>query len=77
MARLYTKVKIYGSWANIVVCDEERIEAVKAACEALAAESLVSMAFKVVDGLGNARQYACIPALGAPHDGWHTPRISI
>ena len=75
MARLYTKINVSGSWASLVVCEEERIEAVKSACEALAAESVGRMAFKITDGLGNTwQEYARIPALDEPH-GWHTPLV--
>lgn len=49
MPRYQIKVNTAGSWANLVSCPRDRLDAVKAACEALAAVCNHGIAFKAVD----------------------------
>lgn len=74
MARRSVKINVSGSWANIAWCEEENLDAVKRACETLAANSIGRVAFKVNDASGRTlEEYARIPALGEPA-GWYAPR---
>lgn len=49
-SRVTFKVNTAGSWANLVTCDTDRVEEVKAACAIIASGSRVK--FKYVDACG-------------------------
>lgn len=67
------KVNSSGSWANLVpVVATNRIEAAKAACEALALASVGDIAFKIVQDGETIAQLHKVPRAGEPH-GWYQP----
>lgn len=67
------KVNSSGSWANLVpVVATNRIEAAKAACEALALASVGDIAFKIVQDGEPIAQLHKVPRAGEPH-GWYNP----
>lgn len=50
-SRVTFKVNVSGSWANLVTCDSERIDDVKAACETIA-QAGNGAKFKILDAAG-------------------------
>ena len=75
MSRYAVKVNAAGSWANLVSCPPERLEAVKAACEQLASACDHGLAFKVIDCKTEqvTEMYNSRPRAGEPY-GWHIPK---
>ena len=74
MSRYAVKVNAAGSWANLVSCPPDRLDAVMEACHQLASLLDHGIAFKVIDcqterviALYNNR-----PRASEPH-GWHQP----
>ena len=74
MPRYQIKVNTAGSWANLCSCPPEKLDAVKAACEGLAAGLDHGIAFKVIDAASEATVAAFNnrPRAGEPH-GWYVP----
>lgn len=72
MARYVIKVNTAGSWANLVSCPPDKLDAVKVACEGLAACLDHGIAFKVLDAATGAvvSTFNNRPRAGQPH-GWH------
>lgn len=75
MNRYQIKVNTAGSWANLVTCPPDRLDACKAACETLAHAHGGSVSYKVVDAAsGDVFELFCSkPRKGEPH-GWHRPK---
>lgn len=72
--RYAIKVNTAGSWANLVSCLPEALDAVKLACEDLARAIDHGIAFKVID-CKTAQVVALYnnkPRAGQAH-GWHLP----
>ena len=71
MPRYQIKVNVSGSWANLCSCPPDRLDAVKAACETLAAALDHGVAFEVSSrmlvAIFNSRRRG-----GQPH-GWYAP----
>ncbi len=74
MSRYQIKVNVSGSWANLCDCPLHRLEAVKAACELLAACLDHGIAFKVIDAASglSVAQFNNKPRPGEPA-GWYVP----
>lgn len=71
------KVNSSGSWANLVpVVATNRIEAAKAACEALALASVGDITFKIVQDGELVAQLHKVPRAGEPH-GWYQPSVIV
>lgn len=49
--RVTFKINVSGSWANLVTCDTDRIDEVKAACEVIA-NAGNGAKFKILDAAG-------------------------
>lgn len=74
MSHCCIKVNCSGSWANLVPCVVPgRIEAAKAACEALAQASVGDIAFRIIDNGTVVEQFHKNPRNGEPF-GWHHPK---
>lgn len=54
--RVAFKVNVSGSWANLVTCDTDRIDEVKAACETIA-KAGNGAKFKILDAAGGEIEY--------------------
>lgn len=65
------KVNVSGSWAHLLVCPVDRLDAVKAACETLAATHRGSIKFKYVDEAGGTIEAYSRTRFGACQ--WHEP----
>lgn len=74
MTRYQIKVNTAGSWANLCSCPPDKLDAVKVACEQLAAILDHGIAFKVIDAASEATVAAfnTRPRPGEPH-GWYVP----
>lgn len=74
MSRYQVKVNSAGSWANLVSCPPEKLDAVMEACHQLAAVLDHGIAFKVLDCRSEAvvATYNSRPRSHEPH-GWHRP----
>ena len=74
MPRYQVKVNTAGSWANLVSCPPDRLDAVQDACARIAAIIDHGIAFKVIDAASEATVYAFNnrPRAGEPH-GWYVP----
>lgn len=71
-SKVLFKVNTSGSWANLVLVDYDRYEAVKAACEVIAGAGRVR--FKVLDADGGIiEQYG--PTKPSGISKWHKPRL--
>ena len=55
-SRVTFKVNVSGSWANLVTCDTDRIDDVKAACETIA-KAGNGAKFKILDAVGGEIEY--------------------
>lgn len=77
MSRYVIHLNAAGSWARLCSCPPERLDAVKAACEQLAAALDHGIRFKVIDCASEATvaRFDSRPGPGKPH-GWHTPGFS-
>lgn len=75
MSRYAIKVNASGSWANLVSCPPDRLDAVKAACEQLASACDHGLAFKILDCQTEqvVAHYNNRPRTGEPH-GWYRPQ---
>ena len=74
MSRYAIKVNAAGSWANLVSCPPDRIDAVMEACHQLAVACDHGIAFKVIDCKTEqvTAYYNSRPRTNEPH-GWHKP----
>ena len=74
MSRYVITLNVAGSWARLCSCPPERLDAVKAACEQLAAAIDHDIRFKVTDCRleRTVARFDSRPAPGKPH-GWYTP----
>ncbi len=75
MPRYEIKVNTRGSWANLVSCPPDKLDAVKDACAQLAFYLDHGIAFKVIDAAsGNVvAHFNNKPRAGEPH-GWYQPQ---
>lgn len=75
MSRYQIKVNSSGSWANLVSCPPDKLDAVKEACHQLARLLDHGIAFKVLDCASEqvVAFYNSHPRHGEPH-GWHVPK---
>lgn len=55
-SRVTFKVNVSGSWANLVTCNTERIDEVKAACETIA-KAGNGAKFKILDACGGELEH--------------------
>lgn len=70
-SRVTFKVNVSGSWANLVTCDTDKIDAVKAACETIA-KAGNGAKFKILDAAGGEiESYGWDRRNGCT--GWHAP----
>ena len=73
--RVQVKIKVAGSWANLVYCSVDHYDEVKLTCEQLAKIHQGSINFKIVDADGGTiEQYTPKPPNGKRE--WHEPRVS-
>jgi hypothetical protein len=74
MSRYLIKVNTAGSWANLVSCPPDRLDAVQDACARLAAIIDHGIAFKVIDAASDKviAQFNARPRANEPH-GWYAP----
>lgn len=74
MPRYEIKVNTRGSWANLVSCPPDKLDAVKDACAQLAFYLDHGIAFKVIDAASGTTVWSFNnrPSSGEPH-GWHIP----
>jgi len=68
--RVTFKVNTAGSWANLVTCDAERVDEVKAACAVIGSRGEAK--FKYVDAAGG--EIECYGKDRYGHWGWHAPK---
>lgn len=73
MSRYVIKVNTAGSRANLCSCPPDKLDAVKAACEGLAAIIDHGIAFKVIDAASEqtVAHFNTRPRAGEPH-GWYS-----
>lgn len=73
-SRVTFKVNVSGSWANLVTCDTDKIDEVKAACETIA-KAGNGAKFKILDAVGGEiESYGWDRRNGCT--GWHAPKRS-
>lgn len=74
MSRYQVKVNTAGSWANLLSCPPEKLDAVMDACHQLARLLDHGIAFKVLDCTTEklVAAYNSRPRSNEPH-GWHQP----
>lgn len=69
--RVTFKVNAAGSWATLVNCDVDEVDAVKAACAVIAKAGHVK--FKYVDAAGGTIEEYSQPRAGMLY-AWHEPK---
>jgi hypothetical protein len=51
-SKVHLKANAYGSWMNVLVCDADRMDKVRAACQVLMKHSIRRLKFKFLDANG-------------------------